>query len=300
MAETPQGCQEHQPDYKTQSWEAYSLFELGTWVHLFVKRAEHRSNPAKRKKDLHDAQNYLDMMQAKLRELRYENSDLMLEVKRLAPDAYKATQIYAFVVDDVLKDDELGYVIPTNNFDWYNGNVILPLEEFIASMRVYQSNLFITNLRLTVKEWAAVYKEDPTKLGLPEHGGHLKKDTTSRQAREAEARIRKLDAETAALRKDFTGGLHSGESNADCVSDLALANAEAQAHEHNVGKKRQTSIRMVNELANAERKALNKVANEKHKRNVTQQREAAGLDPRLPESNDFASCPKMTQSERED
>lgn len=70
MAETPQGCVEHQPKYKAQAWEAYSLLELGAWVHLLTKRAEHRSDAAKRAKDLHDAQNYLDMMQAKLNEVR--------------------------------------------------------------------------------------------------------------------------------------------------------------------------------------------------------------------------------------
>lgn len=263
MAETPQGCQEHQPDYKSQSWEAYSLFELGTWVHLFAKRAEHRSDIAKRKKDLHDAQNYLDRMQSRLRELRYENSDLMLEVKRLAPDAYKVGQVYAFVVDDVLKDDKLGYVVPMNNFDWYDGNVILPLEQFITSMRVHHPNLFVANLKLTLEDWMEVYKEDRAKLGLPdvpEHGGHLKQNKTTAfdrklKIREAEARIRKIDAETA----------------------LTLANAEK-----------------------AETVALHKVANEKHERNVAQQRRAAGLDPRLPESDyPFASCPKMTQSERD-
>jgi hypothetical protein len=70
MAETPQGCQAHQPDYKQQAWEMYSLYELGWWVHLLVKRAEHRSNEEKRMKDLYDAQNYLSMMQAKLNEVK--------------------------------------------------------------------------------------------------------------------------------------------------------------------------------------------------------------------------------------
>lgn len=36
------------------------------WIHLFAKRAEHRRNIEKLKKDLTDAQNYLYMMQAKL------------------------------------------------------------------------------------------------------------------------------------------------------------------------------------------------------------------------------------------
>lgn len=70
MAETPQGCVDHQPNYKAKAWEAYSLFELGMWVHLLTKRAEHRNVPEKRAKDLHDAQNYLDMMQSKLDEVK--------------------------------------------------------------------------------------------------------------------------------------------------------------------------------------------------------------------------------------
>lgn len=70
MAETPQGCQAHQPDYKAKAWELYSLAELGQWVHLLVKRAEHRSSLPKKHKDLYDAQNYLSMMQAKLDEAK--------------------------------------------------------------------------------------------------------------------------------------------------------------------------------------------------------------------------------------
>lgn len=70
MAETPQGCVTHQPDYKAKAWEMYSLAELGQWVHLLAKRAEHRQNKEKRDKDLYDAQNYLTMMQAKLDELK--------------------------------------------------------------------------------------------------------------------------------------------------------------------------------------------------------------------------------------
>ena len=44
----------------------YTLQELGYWVHLLATRSQHRSNPEKRAKDLYDAQNYLDMMQARL------------------------------------------------------------------------------------------------------------------------------------------------------------------------------------------------------------------------------------------
>jgi hypothetical protein len=43
--------------------------ELGEWVHLLCKRAEHRSNPKKRKKDLYDARNYLSFMDEKLKKL---------------------------------------------------------------------------------------------------------------------------------------------------------------------------------------------------------------------------------------
>ena len=70
MAQTPDGCVQHQPDYVSQAWEQYSLLELGMWVHLLTKRAEHRSNPDKRAKDLHDAENYLAMMQAKMTEIK--------------------------------------------------------------------------------------------------------------------------------------------------------------------------------------------------------------------------------------
>ena len=60
----PESCVEHQPKYHSLAWMQYTLAELGQWVHLFVKRAGHRKNAAKRNKDLTDAQNYLDMMQA--------------------------------------------------------------------------------------------------------------------------------------------------------------------------------------------------------------------------------------------
>lgn len=68
--ETPTSILPHTSDYKSQSWKAYTLQELGMWVHLFAKRAQHRTNPEKRAKDLYDAQNYLNMMQAHLDELK--------------------------------------------------------------------------------------------------------------------------------------------------------------------------------------------------------------------------------------
>jgi len=60
----------HEVDYKENAWEQYTMQELGEWVHLLAKRAEHRGNPDKKDKDLYDAQNYLDMMQLKLNSLK--------------------------------------------------------------------------------------------------------------------------------------------------------------------------------------------------------------------------------------
>jgi hypothetical protein len=62
--ETPESIKEHQPDYKGHAWKRYTLAELGMWVHLLVERAGHRDNEQKKAKDLRDAQNYLDIMQA--------------------------------------------------------------------------------------------------------------------------------------------------------------------------------------------------------------------------------------------
>ena len=62
------GIEQHQKDYKEEIWKQYSLQELGNFVHLFHKRASHRSNLEKATKDLHDAKNYLWMMEAMLKE----------------------------------------------------------------------------------------------------------------------------------------------------------------------------------------------------------------------------------------
>jgi len=70
MLSTPERCEPHQVDYKPRAWEAYTLAELGWWVHLLTKRAGHRSNAEKRAKDLYDAKNYLSMMEAKLEEAK--------------------------------------------------------------------------------------------------------------------------------------------------------------------------------------------------------------------------------------
>lgn len=62
--ETPESCIPFQPQYTDGAWREYTLHELGMWVHLTVQRANHRVNAEKKAKDLRDAQNYLDMMQA--------------------------------------------------------------------------------------------------------------------------------------------------------------------------------------------------------------------------------------------
>jgi hypothetical protein len=51
-------------DYRPDAWHEYSPVELGWWVALLLKRAGMRADPAKREKDLEDAQNYLNMLQA--------------------------------------------------------------------------------------------------------------------------------------------------------------------------------------------------------------------------------------------
>lgn len=72
MAQTPESIKDHASQYQANAWEQYTMQELGNWVHLFTKRAEHRdpSQVAKIEKDLTDAQAYLDMMQAKLNEAK--------------------------------------------------------------------------------------------------------------------------------------------------------------------------------------------------------------------------------------
>lgn len=68
--EAPKSIEKHSSDYKDIVWQDYSLFELGMWVHLFCKRARHRANKEKIEKDLYDAQNYLNMMQSHINELK--------------------------------------------------------------------------------------------------------------------------------------------------------------------------------------------------------------------------------------
>jgi hypothetical protein len=64
MPNVPEELAEHAHKYHSGAWQEYTLDELGHWVHLFVKRATHRSDTEKKKKDLHDARNYWRMMGA--------------------------------------------------------------------------------------------------------------------------------------------------------------------------------------------------------------------------------------------
>lgn len=62
--ESPTSILKDEMNYKDKAWQQYSLAELGNWIHLLVKRAEHRSDPTKKGKDLADARAYLDMIKA--------------------------------------------------------------------------------------------------------------------------------------------------------------------------------------------------------------------------------------------
>jgi len=78
MAREPEGIQSHAADYKAAAWEGYTLAELGWWVHLLATRSQHRADAGKKAKDLHDAQNYLSMMQSKLDALKDPSGGLTL------------------------------------------------------------------------------------------------------------------------------------------------------------------------------------------------------------------------------
>ena len=60
--------EKHEKDYVNSAWENYTLKELGNWVYLLSKRAQHRTNKDKIRKDLYDAKNYLAMMEHKLKQ----------------------------------------------------------------------------------------------------------------------------------------------------------------------------------------------------------------------------------------
>ena len=67
MDKTP--IDEHEEDYIPNIWKEYSAEELMWWVHLYTKRATHRSNKYldNIEKDIYDARNYLWMLEQKLK-----------------------------------------------------------------------------------------------------------------------------------------------------------------------------------------------------------------------------------------
>ncbi len=73
----PKELKSHSSDYLPKTWQNYTFSELGWWVHLLTKRAKHRKNPAKIKKDLYDARNYLKIMSAKLDELEKRSTNTL-------------------------------------------------------------------------------------------------------------------------------------------------------------------------------------------------------------------------------
>lgn len=62
MSRLSPSIQEHEKDYNTRAWEAWSFFDLICWVRLYTRRASHRSSLEKAAKDLQDAQNYLEFL----------------------------------------------------------------------------------------------------------------------------------------------------------------------------------------------------------------------------------------------
>jgi hypothetical protein len=60
--QTPEQIIPHANDYKNKAWQQYTEEELGWWVRLLTKRAEHRDNEDKKAKDLYDAGNYQAML----------------------------------------------------------------------------------------------------------------------------------------------------------------------------------------------------------------------------------------------
>lgn len=65
---TPEEIKIHSQNFHNGSWRNYTFQELGNFVHLLTKRANHRTDANKAIKDLTDAKNYLIMMEAKLEE----------------------------------------------------------------------------------------------------------------------------------------------------------------------------------------------------------------------------------------
>jgi len=62
---TPTEILKHSSKFKDKSWKNYSYEELAQWINLLSKRASHRTDIDKCRKDLEDANNYLAMLNGK-------------------------------------------------------------------------------------------------------------------------------------------------------------------------------------------------------------------------------------------
>ena len=73
---TPSSILPLSEDWQNGSWRDYDIHELGMWVHVLVKRAYHRTKTKDAKKDLEDAQNYLNMMQEHINQAKEDLNGL--------------------------------------------------------------------------------------------------------------------------------------------------------------------------------------------------------------------------------
>lgn len=65
---TPKEVQKYAGSYHDGAWRQYEAREFGEWAHLLLKRAVHRTQVEKRKKDLTDARNYALFLLARVDE----------------------------------------------------------------------------------------------------------------------------------------------------------------------------------------------------------------------------------------
>jgi len=56
----------HQKDYRPNAFQEYSPTDLANAVAFLIKRATHRLNTKKAKKDLYDAKNYFGILETKI------------------------------------------------------------------------------------------------------------------------------------------------------------------------------------------------------------------------------------------
>ena len=107
---------EHQSKFKVKSWKNYTDEELRWWIKLLRKRAEHRTDPEKKAKDIKDASNYGLMLSESLKydtTKTGENPDDItghifgLEPYRIFRDADKNVINIVFIKDGLFKEFKL-------------------------------------------------------------------------------------------------------------------------------------------------------------------------------------------------